>query len=144
VLHTHTPAGIAVSAQEHGLLPISQHAAILLGGLSYHDFEGIAVDEVEQASLVRDLGPNRVMILRNHGLLTAGRSAGETLQLMLVLERACQAQVAALAGGRVRSISPAAQDATTKTLNSIGGGEFGRDWAAMLRLVERVSPDYRN
>ncbi len=90
------------------------------------------------------LGSNRVMILNNHGLLTAGRSAGETLQLMLVLELACRAQVAALSGGRVRHISQAAQDSTSKTMQSVGGGEFSRDWAAMLRLVERIGPGYRN
>ncbi len=144
VLHTHTAAGIAVSAQAHGLLPMSQHAAILLGGLSYHEFEGIAVDPAEQERLVRDLGSNRVMILNNHGLLTAGRTPGETLQLMLVLELACKAQIGALSGGEVRHISQAAQDSTLKTMNSVGGGEFARDWAAMLRLVERIGPEYRN
>jgi 3-phenylpropionate/cinnamic acid dioxygenase small subunit len=100
VLHTHSAAGIAVSAQAEGLLPLSQHAAVVLGTTGYHDFEGIAIDADEQARLVRDPGANRILILRNHGLLTAGRTAAEAIVLMLTLERACAAQLAALAGGR--------------------------------------------
>lgn len=144
VLHTHTRAGIAVSAQEHGLLPISQHAAQLIGGLSYHEFEGIAVDPDEQRRLVADLGANHMMILNNHGLLTAGRTPGETLQLMLFLERACDAQVAALSGNsRVRFVTQAAQDATQRIM-AAADGDFSRDWAAMLRLAKRIGPDFES
>ncbi|WP_421019265.1 class II aldolase/adducin family protein, partial [Klebsiella pneumoniae] len=67
VVHTHTAAGIAVSAQEHGLLPISQHALKFYGKLAYHDYEGIALDLGERQRLVRDFGPHKAMILRNHG-----------------------------------------------------------------------------
>lgn len=144
VLHTHTRAGIAVSAQEGGLLPISQHAAQLIGRVSYHDFEGIAVDLEERKRLVADLGANYMMILNNHGLLTAGRSAGETLQLMLFLERACDAQVAALSGGTsVRIVTEQAIESTARTM-AAAGGNFSRDWAAMLRLANRIGPDFQN
>ncbi len=100
VVHTHTAAGIAVSAQKHGLLPISQHALKFHGRLGYHGYEGIALDLDERDRLVADLGPHKAMILRNHGLLVGGTSIPEAFHMIYMLERACQAQVAALAGGR--------------------------------------------
>ncbi len=99
VIHTHTSAGIAVSAQKAGLLPISQHALKFYGKLSYHGYEGVALDLDERDRLVADLGDNRAMILRNHGLLVAGRTIAEAFNAIYYLERACQAQVAALSGG---------------------------------------------
>ncbi|MEI9852376.1 MAG: class II aldolase/adducin family protein [Sphingomonas sp.] len=144
VLHTHSVAGIGVSAQADGLLPISQHAAVVLGTTGYHEFEGIAIDPDEQVRLVRDLGGNRILILRNHGLLTAGRTAAEAIVLMLTLERACQAQLAALAGGRpLTRVSDTALAATTRMIGSFDGS-YARDWAALLRLADRVAPDYRD
>lgn len=144
VLHTHSIAGMAVAAQEEGLLPISQHAAAFHGRVGYHDFEGVALDVDEQKRLVRDLGEFRLMILRNHGLLTAGRSVVEALQLMLMLEKACVAQLAAMNGGaRLRMIPPplvAAGNALFESLN----GEFSRDWRAFVRLADRIDPGYRS
>jgi len=99
VVHTHTAAGIAVSCQEEGLLPISQHALKFYGHLGYHDYQGIALDLNERVSLVRNLGPHRAMILRNHGLLAAGRTIPEAFDHIYFLERACQAQIAAQASG---------------------------------------------
>jgi ribulose-5-phosphate 4-epimerase/fuculose-1-phosphate aldolase len=143
VIHTHTRAGIGVSAQEEGLLPISQHAALFVGRIGYHDYEGVAVREDEQARLVRNLGKYQVMILRNHGLLTAGRSASEAFVLMHMLERACEIQVAALSNGaRVRHISAESLAATQAVLDANSG--FARDWAAMLRLLDRIAPDYKD
>src|SRR6476620_3247542 len=105
VMHTHTAAGIAVSAQEEGLLPISQHAMRFTDNIAYHDYEGLALELDEQARLTRDLGEHKVMILRNHGLLACGESVAETFDLMYYLERACQTQINALAGGaRVRLV----------------------------------------
>lgn len=100
VIHTHTADGIAVSCQEEGLLPISQHALKFYGHIGYHDYEGIALDLAERERLVASLGEHRVMILRNHGLLAGGRSIAEAFLNIYFLERACQAQVKALAGGR--------------------------------------------
>jgi ribulose-5-phosphate 4-epimerase/fuculose-1-phosphate aldolase len=99
VIHTHTAAGIAVSAQKHGLLPISQHALKFYGRLAYHAYEGIALDLEERERLVRDLGPHMAMILRNHGLLAAGNSIAQAFDQIYFLERACQAQVQAMSGG---------------------------------------------
>jgi ribulose-5-phosphate 4-epimerase/fuculose-1-phosphate aldolase len=143
VLHTHTPAGIAVSAQQHGLLPISLHAAPFQGRIGYHDFEGITVDMDERARLIANLGPHHALILNNHGLLTAGRTTGEALRTMLTLERACQAQVQALAGGTpLRRISEASIAQTAETLDNGVVGD--RDWPSLLRLAERIAPDYRD
>ena len=99
VIHTHTADGIAVSAQAEGLLPISQHAMRFYNRLAYHDYQGIALDLEERDSLVADLGPHRAMILRNHGLLAAGRTIPEAFVNIYFLERACQAQVKATMGG---------------------------------------------
>jgi ribulose-5-phosphate 4-epimerase/fuculose-1-phosphate aldolase len=99
VVHTHTAAGVAVSAQKRGLLPLSQHALKFQGHLAYHSYEGIALDETEQASLIADLGPHRAMILRNHGLLVCGRTAAEAFDHIYFLERACEIQVKAGALG---------------------------------------------
>ncbi|MDM0071583.1 class II aldolase/adducin family protein [Variovorax sp. J31P207] len=100
VIHTHTAAGSAVSAQSCGLLPISQHALKFNDCLAYHDYEGIALDLGERDRLVRDLGSCNAMILRNHGLLVVGSTAGDAFHEIWFLERACQIQIAALGGGR--------------------------------------------
>ncbi len=99
VIHTHTPDGIAVSCQEQGLLPISQHALKFYNRIAYHDYQGVAIDIAERESLVRDLGSHDVMILRNHGLVAAGRSIPRAFQNIMFLERACQVQIKALSGG---------------------------------------------
>ena len=96
MIHTHTPAGMAVSALECGLLPLTQNA-MFFGGVGMHDYEGPAVDLDEQQRLVRDLGNHVAMILRNHGLLAVGATISEAFITMYWLERACQAQVAAMA-----------------------------------------------
>lgn len=100
VIHTHTAAGMAVAAQKEGLLPISQHALKFYGHLAYHAYEGVALDREERERLIADLGPHRAMILSNHGLLVAGRTVPEAFDHIYYLERACQAQVAALSGGQ--------------------------------------------
>lgn len=143
VLHTHTRAGVAVSAHEEGLLPISQHSTLFVGRIGYHDYEGFAVHPPEQARLVANLGQHSAMILRNHGLIVAGRSVGEAMFLIDALERTCEIQVAALGGGaKVRHMSPEALAAAHAVLDE-EDGNFSRDWAAMLRLVERIAPDYK-
>lgn len=142
VMHTHTRAGSGVSAQAEGLLPLSQHAAGLIGRIGYHQFEGVAVNLDERARLVADLGPHPMLILRNHGLLTAGRSAAEAIYLMINLERACEIQIAAQSGGATLSlIDESSLDATRTAFEN---ADLTRDWAAMLRLAERVAPGFRD
>jgi len=141
VIHTHTAAGIAVSAQEQGLLPISQHALKFYGHISYHDYEGFALDLDERERLVAHLGPkNKSMILRNHGLLVCGRSIPEAFVEVYSLERACQAQIAALAGGSKLVIPPA--EVCARTASQYNSDPAARQaharmaWPAALRLIE--------
>lgn len=138
VVHTHTAAGIAVSAQRDGLLPISQHALKFYGKLGYHDYEGVALDLAERDRLVHDLGPHKAMILRNHGLLAGGATAAEAFHEIYFLERACQAQVQAMAGGAALIFPP--EEVRTRV-----AGQFARDeseeirntaWLAALRLID--------
>jgi ribulose-5-phosphate 4-epimerase/fuculose-1-phosphate aldolase len=132
VIHTHTAAGTAVSAQEQGLLPISQHALKFYGKLAYHDYEGIALELGERERLVRDLGSCKAMILRNHGLLAGGATAAEAFQ--------------ALAGGSALRIPP-------REVCELTASQFARDdsagiselaWRAALRLIDDPQSDYRN
>lgn len=139
VIHTHTQAGIAVSAQKRGLLPISQHAMKFYRGLSYHEYEGIAIERGERERLAANLGANFAMILRNHGLLTAGRSAGEAFSHLYFLERACQVQVSALAGGGELFYPSQAVIEKTADQWAMRMGDvsyFSRFWGACLQLVE--------
>jgi ribulose-5-phosphate 4-epimerase/fuculose-1-phosphate aldolase len=94
VIHTHTDAGVAVSSLAEGLMPLNQTALWFYNQLAYHDYEGIAFEWSEQERLVQDLGQARAMILRNHGLMTIGRSVGEAFSLMYQLEKACRIQLA--------------------------------------------------
>ena len=148
VVHTHTAAGIAVSAQKQGLLPISQHALKFYGHLAYHGYEGIALDHDERDRLVADLGEHRAMILANHGLLVAGRTIPEAFQNIYYLERACQAQVAAMAGGAELMLPPeSVRVHTAAQFNRPGEDALGHyDWAwgSALRLIENDRPDYRS
>ncbi len=146
VIHTHTAAGMAVAAQKHGLLPISQHALKFYGHLAYHGYEGIARDLDERERLVADLGEHRAMILQNHGLLVAGRTIPEAFNNIYYLERACQAQVAALAGGAELVTPPeAVRLHTAEQFNREGSLEhYEMMWESCLRLVEHDRPDYRS
>jgi len=146
VVHTHTAAGMAVAAQKHGLLPLSQHALKFYGHLAYHGYEGIALDLDERERLVSDLGEHRAMILQNHGLLVAGRTIPEAFNNIYYLERACQAQVAALAGGTELVTPPeAVRLHTAEQFNREGSLEhYEMMWESCLRLVEHDRPDYRS
>jgi len=146
VIHTHTAAGMAIAAQKHGLLPISQHALKFYGHLAYHGYEGIALDLDERDRLVSDLGEHRAMILQNHGLLVAGRTIPEAFSNIYYLERACQAQVAALAGGSELVLPPeAVRLHTAAQFHREGSLEhYEMMWESCLRLVEHDQPDYRS
>jgi ribulose-5-phosphate 4-epimerase/fuculose-1-phosphate aldolase len=146
VVHTHTAAGMAVAAQKQGLLPISQHALKFYGRLAYHGYEGIALDLDERERLVQDLGQHSAMILANHGLLCAGRTIPEAWSNIYFLERACQAQVAALAGGSELILPPeAVRQHTAAQFNRPDVLEhYELLWDSCLRLVEDGRPDYRS
>ena len=145
VLHVHSVNGVAVSAQEQGLLPLSQHSIFVLASLGYHDYEGVALEEDEKPRLVRDLGESRFLMLRNHGLLTVGRSVAEAFVAMYFFETSCMIQVRAQSGGQpLRRIGPAILDGAPlqweKVTHGAGGGLA---WPALLRRLDRTNPGYR-
>ncbi|MCA8863155.1 MULTISPECIES: class II aldolase/adducin family protein [unclassified Halomonas] len=144
VIHTHTAAGMAVSALQEGLLPLTQHAMKFHGKLAYHEYEGVALDTSERQRLVVDLGPHKAMILRNHGLLAAGESVAEAFMEIYFLERACQAQVQALSGGRALHIpSEEVKRHTAAQFDSEDEKEITHlAWQAALRLIEDQHDDY--
>lgn len=143
VIHTHSRAASAVSAMKCGLLPLSQSATLFYDEVSYHDFEGPAVDLEERARLVRDLGSNDVMLLRNHGTLIVGRTVAHASLTSYQLENACKIQVDALAGGEV-VLPPPAIAARGPVLAKDPAFTAGAtlEWKAMLRLLDRRNPGY--
>lgn len=144
VLHTHTAAGVAVSAQAEGLLPLSQHALRFHNRVAHHDYEGIALNLDEQRRLIADMGQKKVLILRNHGLLTVGPSVSDAFKEMFYLERACQIQVAALAGSRPLTYpAPEVCEHTASQFDRDSDFLHGCDWRALLRLLDRQDPSYQ-
>jgi ribulose-5-phosphate 4-epimerase/fuculose-1-phosphate aldolase len=147
VIHTHTRAGVAVSAMKCGLLPISQHAMRVQREVTYHDYEGIALDMDERARLARDLGKvSKAMILRNHGLLALGDSVREAFEIMYYLDCACQIQVDALSGGmeNVLQMSKRAADTASAQFHRTDRPSGHKDWPALLRMLERKGSNYRD
>jgi len=146
VMHLHTDYGIAVSAQKNGLLPLSQQSMVALASLAYHDYEGLALDEDEKSRLVADLGDKHYLILRNHGLLTLGRTAAEAFLAMFLLERACKIQILAQSGGGELVEIPAAiinrVDAKLKAVTVGQGAEL--TWPGLLRKLDRLDPSFRD
>jgi ribulose-5-phosphate 4-epimerase/fuculose-1-phosphate aldolase len=145
VLHTHTKAGVAVSSQEAGLLPISQVSLFPLASVGYHDYEGVALNPHEKPRLVADLGDKTNLILRNHGLLTAAATIPDAFLAMYVLETACQTQLLAQAAGtelrqidsRILAGIAAQAEAVTKGL----GGQLA--WPGLLRKLDRRDASFR-
>jgi len=154
VLHTHTKAGCAVAALKCGLLPVNQISMEFYGKVAYHDYEGIALDLDEQRRLVSDLGDKPVLMLRNHGLLTVGETVSQAFLRMYYLEKACEIQLAAQAAGEILLPPDAVCAHTERQFNEparpLKAGELSDPdgmqlaWAALLRLLDRVAPDYRD
>lgn len=153
IIHTHTTAGMAVAQQTGGLLPTSFYSAMLYDRLSYHDFEGSVVTEGEKHRLVANLGSNNHIILRNHGLLACGRTVASAFGAILSLQRACEIQIAAQAGGSAlipipEEIRNAHKAALTQTVKDAPAQDMTRiDQAvfdAMVRKVDRIDASYRN
>lgn len=147
VLHTHTAAGIAVSAQKNGLLPISQQSLFVLANLAYHDYEGVALDHEEKARLQHDLGSANFLILPNHGLLTAAPTIEDAFLSMYTLQRACEIQVLAQAGGSELTYIPQAVLEGAKrmvegVLKTSAGTGAGIAWEPLMRLLKQRYPGY--
>ncbi|MEZ5463337.1 class II aldolase/adducin family protein [Dokdonella sp.] len=145
VLHTHTRAGVAVSAQKAGILPISQQSTFVLASLGYHDYEGVALRDDEKPRLQADLGTANYLVLRNHGLLTVGNSIADAFLAMYLLETTCQIQIAAQSGGELTRVDPRIIDgvaaAAREQTDGIGGAFV---WPALLRKLDRLDSGYRN
>ena len=145
VLHLHTNDGVAVSIQKDGLLPISQTSMLIYPHISYHDYEGLALDHSEKERLVADIGDKNLFILRNHGTLSVGQTCGIAFMGIYFLERACSAQIRAQSAGSINL--PSKRAIKTTQNQSIGMFDLGRDrlaWPALLRKLDRQSPDYKN
>lgn len=145
VIHLHTHYGIAVSAQEKGLRPISQQSLFALSSLAYHDYEGLALNEAEKSRLVADLGDKSNMILKNHGLLTVGKSPAEAFLSMYILETACRIQILAQSGGG--ELLPVPDAILQKVAAQIGAVTVGQGaqltWPGLLRKLDRMAGSYR-
>ena len=145
MIHTHTVAGQAVSALDCGLLPLNQGSLRFYKRVGYHDHEGISDDLSERDRIVAALGPHKVLIMRNHGLLTAGANVAEAFHLMYHLEKSCQTQMMVLASNQPYSTAPehvlekgaAQHHRSNKPLGQ-------REWPAMRELVESLYPTYKN
>ncbi|AJW96245.1 class II aldolase/adducin family protein [Burkholderia gladioli pv. gladioli] len=145
VMHVHSINGTAVSAQEDGLLPLTQHSLIVLRSLGYHDYEGIALEDEEKPRLVADLGRHTHLMLRNHGLLTVGASPAEAFVAMYFFEAACMMQVRAQAGGgKLRTIGQPILDGITRQMATVttNQGPGTLVWPSLLRKLDRHNPGY--
>lgn len=148
VLHTHSRAGCAVAALDEGLLPVNQMSLEFYDRVSYHDYEGIALNIDEQQRLVADLGECNALILRNHGLLTVGETAAQAFLRMFYLDKACEIQIAAAAAGKLRLPPHEVCEYTAQQYEGTVIGDYGDPeamalaWAALRRLLERVAPGY--
>lgn len=146
VLHTHTRAGIAVSAQKGGVLPISQQSTFVLASLAYHDYEGVAIRDDEKARLQADMGTANFLMLRNHGLLTVGKSIADAFLSMYTFENTCQIQIAAQSGGsELVQVNPSIVDGVAHASRVQTGGLGGQFvWPSLLRKLDRIDTSYQH
>jgi len=149
VMHTHTRAGMAICALKDGLLPVSMVSTAFHGKLSYHDYEGPSLDLDERDRLLKNLGDHQAMMLRNHGLLTTGRTVPEAFLRLYRLERACQIQLDAAAAGALNVMgdnlaakSGADMDRFSEMESDVGIGDL--EFAALVRKLDKVDPSWRH
>jgi len=142
VMHSHSEGGLAVSVLKEGLIPMIQDAMPFYERIAYHDYEGLAINTDERERLAANLGDKMAMILRNHGLLTAGTTVAEAFMHMYYLERACKVQMQVLASGRAYELPGA--ELCEQAAQQYEHFPFGKyEWPALLRLVDQRSPGYR-
>lgn len=146
VMHTHTRAGIAVSAQKNGVLPISQQSTFVLASLAYHGYEGVAIRDDEKARLQANLGDANYLMLRNHGLLTCGKTVADAFLSMYTFENTCQIQIAAQSGGgELTQVDPHIIEGVGHVMKVQTGGLGGVFvWPSLIRKLDRLDPSYRN
>jgi ribulose-5-phosphate 4-epimerase/fuculose-1-phosphate aldolase len=143
VLHTHSRAGVAVSAQKGGVLPISQQSTFVLNSLAYHDYEGVALRDDEKPRLQADLGNANYLMLRNHGLLTVGRTIADAFLHMYTFENTCRIQIDAQAGGELVQVDPRILQGLAEVFKTVTAGQGANiAWPALLRKLDRSNPGY--
>lgn len=144
VLHTHTRAGVAVSAQKAGILPISQQSTFVLASLAYHAYEGVAFRDEEKPRLQADLGTANFLVLRNHGLLTVGKTIADAFLAMYTFEATCQIQIGAQAGGELTEVNPLIVQGVAEAMRVQTGGLGGAFvWPSLIRKLNRTDPSYQ-
>jgi ribulose-5-phosphate 4-epimerase/fuculose-1-phosphate aldolase len=144
VMHTHTRAGVAVSAQQCGVLPISQQSTFVLGSLAYHAYEGVAFRDEEKPRLQADLGHANFLMLRNHGLLTVGKTIADAFLSMYTFESTCQIQIGAQAGGALTQVDPRIVQGVAEAMRVQTGGLGGAFvWPSLIRKADRLDPSYK-
>ena len=144
VLHTHSRAGVAVSAQKCGVLPISQQSTFVLASLAYHSYEGVALRDDEKPRLQADLGDKTYLMLRNHGLLTVGATVADAFLAMYTFENTCRIQIDAQAGGELIHVDPRILDGLAQVMKTVTAGLGAQiAWPALLRRLDRLDPSYR-
>jgi ribulose-5-phosphate 4-epimerase/fuculose-1-phosphate aldolase len=145
VLHTHTRAGVGVSAQAGGILPISQQSTFVLASLAYHDYEGVAFRADEKPRLQADLGRANFLVLRNHGLLVVGKSIADAFLSMYTFEATCRIQVDAQAGGGLLTpVNPLIVKGVSEAMRVQTGGMGGAFvWPSLIRKLDKLDPGYR-
>ena len=145
VLHTHTRAGVAVSAQKCGILPISQQSTFVLASLAYHDYEGVAFREEEKPRLQADLGGADFLVLRNHGLLVTGKTIADAFLAMYTFESTCRIQLDAQAGGELNTVDARIVAGVAQAMKVQTGGLGGAFvWPALIRKLDRTDPSYKS
>ena len=144
VMHTHTRAGVAVSAQKAGVLPLSQQSTLILGSLAYHDYEGVALNPDEKPRLQANLGRANYLMLRNHGLLTVGKTIQEAFVNMYLFENTCRIQIDAQSGGAELNYIGAGPIAANANISKVATAGQGSNlaWPALLRKLDRENPGY--
>lgn len=144
VLHIHSRAGVAVSAQKCGVLPISQQSTFVLSSLAYHDYEGVALRDDEKPRLQADLGTANYLMLCNHGLLTVGRSIADAFLNMYIFESTCRIQIDAQAGGELTLVNPKILQGMGEVMKTATAGQGANiAWPALLRKLDRSDPGYK-
>ena len=144
VLHTHTRAGVAVSAQKAGILPISQQSTFVLASLAYHDYEGVAFRDDEKPRLQADLGEANFLMLRNHGLLVVGPTIPEAFLRMYTFENTCRIQIDAQTGGELTQVNPEIIQGVGEALRVQTGGMGGAFvWPSLIRKLDKLGDSYR-
>jgi ribulose-5-phosphate 4-epimerase/fuculose-1-phosphate aldolase len=146
IIHTHTVAGMAIACLEEGLLPLSQKSLRFYNRLSYHDYEGKADDLDERSRIVKSLGSNNALVLRNHGLLTCAPTVGRAYHAMLNLEKSCKVQLKAMASGgtMIRHSSTLLEHvAQQHERDDVPGGNRPDGWPSLLAMLDLIDPSYK-